>query len=91
MHSLSIFSEGESLGEFIEVGGLLEQDGDLGVDFPASFTLDVLLPDVLDGRVAVLGQNLGELECERDALAHALDLHGAVLFEDQLGQEEALV
>jgi hypothetical protein len=34
---------------------------------------------------------LGELECERDALAHALDLHGAVLFEDQLGQEEALV
>lgn len=91
MHSLSIFSEGQSLGEFIEVGGLLEQDGDLGVDFLASFAFDVLFPDVLDGRVAVLGQNLGELECEGDALSHALDLHGAVLFEDQLRQEKPLV
>jgi hypothetical protein len=87
----SVVPEGESLGELIEVGGLLEEDGDLGVDLPASLALDVLLLDGLDGRVAVLGEDLGELEGERDALAHALDLHAPVLFEDQLGQEEALV
>ncbi len=87
----SIVPKGESLSKLIEVCGLLEEDGDLGVDLPASLSLDVLLLDALDGCVAVLGEDLAELEGQRDALAHTFDLHGAVLFEDQLGEEEALV
>ena len=91
IHSLSIFSKGKSLGELIELRSLPEHDTDLGINLPPSLTLNVLLPDALDGRIAVLRQDLRELESEGDALPHALNLHAAVLLEDQLRQEETLV
>jgi hypothetical protein len=47
--------------------------------------------DSFNGGIAVLGKDLRELEGKRDALAHAFDLDFAVLFDDELGKEEALV
>ena len=81
----------EALCQLVELRRFGESDGDLGVDFPPALALDVLLPDGLDARVVVLGEDLRELEGEGDAFAHGFELHGAVLLEDQLGEEDALV
>ena len=87
----SVFFEGESLGELVEVGSLVEEDGDLGVNFLSAFSLDVLFLDVLDGGITVLGEDLGSLEGEGDALTHGFDLDVAVLLDHQLGEEKPLV
>jgi hypothetical protein len=47
--------------------------------------------DGLDGGIAVLGEDLREFESQGDALSHALDLNGSVLFEDKFGKEKSLV
>lgn len=83
--------EGESFSEFFEVCGLSEDDGDLGVDFPSALPLDVFLADGLNVGQPVLGEDLSEFEDEGNALSHALNLDLAVLQEDQLGKENALV
>lgn len=83
--------EGESFSEFFEVGRLIEGDGDLGINFLSALALDVLLTDGLDVGQAVLGEDLPEFADEGDALSHALDLDLAVLQEDQLRKEDALV
>lgn len=84
-------SEGESFGESFEVGRLIESNGDLGIDFLSALALDVLFADGLDVGQSILRENLPEFADEGDALSHALDLDFAVLQEDQLRKEDALV
>lgn len=83
--------EGESFSESFEVGRLIEGDGDLGIYFPSALVLDVLFTDRLNVGQSVLREDLPEFADKRDALSHALDLDLAVLQEDQLRKEDALV
>ena len=89
--SLSLFPEGESFGQFVEVRRLLQQDGDLGIDLSSSLSFHVLLSDGLDGRKSVLREDLCELKSEGNALSHALDLHTRMLLQHQLRKEKSLV
>ena len=83
--------ESDALGQLIEVCCFLEDDGDFGVDGLRISLVHVLLSDLVDDCVSVLGKNLGKFEDERNAFSHTLNLHTAVLFDDELGEEETLV
>lgn len=88
---LSFASEGDSFSHLVELGSLLQSDGNLGVEGLAVLVLEVFLLDLFDGGVSVFAEDLGELEGERDALSHTLDLNIGVLFDDEFGQEQSLV
>ena len=53
--------------------------------------MEILGADGSGGGKPVLVEELGNLGHQRDALAHAFDLHLVMLFEDQFAQEHALV
>lgn len=88
---MSVLPQREAFRQFVELCGFGEGDGDLGVDLSLALALDVLFADGLDGRVVVLCEDLGELEGQGDAFPHGFQLHCAVLLEDQLREEHALV
>ena len=83
--------EGDALGQFIEICGFLEEDGDFGVDGLGVFLVHVLLSDFVDDGVSVLGKDLCKFEDQGNAFSHTLNLHASVLFDDQLREEQALV
>ena len=64
MDNPSIFSESESFSELIETGGLVQDDGDLRIDFSSALTLDVFLTNSVDSGQTILGKDLGELESQ---------------------------
>lgn len=86
-----MFSEGDVCSKLVKLRGLLELDGDFGIDFLSVFSLDVLLLDGGDGGVSVFGEDLCHFEGEGDALAHGFEVDVPVLFEDELGEEQGLV
>lgn len=80
--SSSFFPQGEAFSQLVELCRFGERDGDLGVNFPPALALDILFTDGLDGRVVVLGEDLGELEGQGDAFSHGFQLHSPVLLQD---------
>jgi hypothetical protein len=91
MGTRSVVAEDDVLGEFVEVGGFLEGDGHLGIDFLAALELDVLLADGLDDGQIVLDKNLSSLDNERNAFSHTLHIQMSMLLEDQLAQKQSLI
>jgi len=87
----SVAPEDDVFGQVVEIGGLLKHNGNLGVDLLSALALDVLLLDGLDVGQPILGQDLAELEGQRDALPHPLNLDRPMLFEHELGKEQPLV
>ena len=83
--------EDDGLGHLVEVGALLEQDGDLDLEpvvLPGAHEL--LGVDGLDGGVAVLDQRVGDLGGLGGHGANGLDLHAALLLDHDLGVEDGL-
>lgn len=86
-----MFSEFETLSEFVELGGLVQHDSQLRVDASGSLSFQVAGVNRADGGQAILLQNLWELGNQGDWFTHTLNLDASMLFEDQLGQEDTLV
>lgn len=84
-------AEFDVLGELIELCTLGKLDDELGVDGFAVFALHIFRGDGGEVGKPVLGEELGDLGDKGNAFAHAFDLDGGMLFEDELAQEQPLV
>ena len=87
----SFLSEGEVFGECVELGWFLKQDGNLRVNFSSSLSLQVLLLDAWHCGVPVFGQDLWQLADKWNGFSQTLDLDISMLFEHELGKEEAFI
>lgn len=58
LYSISLFSEFETLSEFVELGGLVQHDSQLRVDASGSLSFQVAGVNRADGGQAILLQNL---------------------------------
>lgn len=81
-------SEDDVLGKFVKLAGFVELGDELGVDGLA--LADVLGGVVVDVDQSVLGEDLGQLGNQRDGLSDSLNLYGAVLLDNDLGEEQRL-
>lgn len=89
--SISSGFESDAFGQLIEICCFLEEDGDFGVDGLGISLVHVLFSDLVNDGVSVLREDLGKFEDQGNAFSHTLNLHTAVLFDDEFGEEEALV